>query len=69
MYLEFSQGDTVKEISDYLRLKMPHFCNECENNSTSMEKEGNDILTAYYNAIYGEFIASKCGICEAVSWQ
>ncbi len=33
IYLEFLPEVTVKEISDYLRLKKPHFCKECGNSN------------------------------------
>ncbi len=60
MYLEFSQRVTVKEISDYLRLHQPQFCEQCK------EMDGNDTLTR--DGQSGKNRASKCGICKTVSF-
>ena len=60
MYLEFSQRSTVTEISDYLRLHQPQFCEQCK------EMDGNDTSTG--NGQSDKIRASQCGICKTVSF-
>ncbi len=56
MYLEFSQGGSVKEISDYIRQHQPQVCTGC---STEIDRNDKSVEIGF----------SNCGICETVSFH